>query len=218
MICENCRGVNTSSKDTVTGQIIYKVESSKTKKGIVKTETMLAPYTLVKNDSVIVTGTTDSKGPFEIKNLEQGTYRFTVQLHKLLKSDTLIQLNRKTIKIEVSLNDSILWHYVDSINMSKFPFTKEIARQDIEAGNIKILGYGLPMLSDEELNTIASKYGFKCEGVAACAVSNYEAMAIKEYNNVMYEYLDSINEKGWKEAYREEIVEFFKNKRGVINK
>lgn len=174
---------------------------------------MVAPYRLVRNDSVIVSGTTDADGYFEIKNLKKGSYHFKLDLTDFIKIDTLLQLNKKVTKIEISLNDSILWHYVDSINMSKFPFNKEIARQDIEAGNIKILGYGLPMLSDEELNTIASKYGFKCEGVAGCVVSNYEAMAIKEYNNVIYTYLDSINEKGWREAYREEITEFFKNKK-----
>lgn len=84
-------------------------------------------------------------------------------------------------------------------------FSASMANEDIKAGDIKILLYGLVILcsSLEEINKLAAEYGFKYE-LTGCVIMGGE----NRYNDVMFEYLNNKNKEGWQEEFqkREKIL------------
>lgn len=212
-ICNECRGVGLTVKDKETGKDLYTIQTSKNKKGVLHTEIIYAPYKLIKDDQVVASGTTNSDGEFEVKNLNHGTYEIQIRFNRFLKADTLIQLTGKKTKIEIEIDDRYLWKYLDSTEIAKFPFNREIAKRDIEKGEIKILSFGLQLLSENELDSVTAKYGFKYFPVAGCVVGSYERKAIEDYNRVVYDYLERLNGSGWGLKLNTDIKALYLNSR-----
>jgi hypothetical protein len=197
-ICKECKGVGITSKDKETGTESYTIKTSKDRKGKLRTEIIYAPYKLIQDKQVVASGTTNSDGEFKIENLKRGSYEIQIRINRFLRQDTLVELSEKQTKVEIELDDKYLWRYLDSTQLAKFPYNKEVAKQDIEKGDIKILSFGLQLLPDKEMNFLTTKYGFKYFPVAGCTVDSYQYKAIKEYNSVVDEYLEKLNGLDWK--------------------
>jgi hypothetical protein len=197
-ICKECKGVGMTVKNKDTGKDSYAIKTSKNKKGKLQTEILYAPYKLVQDNSIVASGITNSDGEFEIKNLKKGNYEIQININRFLKADTLIELREKRTKIEIELDDKYLWRHLDSTQLAKFPYNKEIAKRDIEKGDIKILSAGLQLLSDNDLDSMTTKYGFKYFPVAGCIIDSYQDKAMDDYNSVIYEYLNKLNGQEWR--------------------
>ncbi|KXK22579.1 MAG: hypothetical protein UZ12_BCD005003062 [Bacteroidetes bacterium OLB12] len=194
-----------TTKDKETGKDSYTIKTSKTKKGELRTEIIYAPYKVIQDSQIIATGTTSSDGEFRIENLRKGTYEIQIDINRFLRADTLIELNEKRTRIEIELDDKHLWRYLDSTQLAKFPYNKEIAERDIQNGEVKILSAGLQLLSDNDLDSVTIKYGFKYFPVAGCIVDSYQDKAMEDYNSVVYEYLDKLNGQHWRENLKADI-------------
>ena len=192
-------------KDKQTGKDSYTIKTSKNKKGGLQTEIIYAPYMLIQGEQVVASGTTNSDGRFEVKNLKYGTYEIQIKINRFLKADTLIHLNDKRVKIDIELDDKYVWRYVDSTQLAKFPYNKEIAKRDIENGEVKILSAGLQLLSDHDLDSVTNKYGFKYFPVAGCVLDSYQDKAMEDYNSIVYDYLDQLNGPEWRQKLNTEI-------------
>lgn len=182
----------------------YIIKTSKNKKGILQTEIIYAPYKIIQGTQVVASGVTNSDGEFEVKNLNEGIYEIQIRFNRFLKADTVIQLTGKK-KIEIEIDDRYLAKYLDSTEIAKLPHNRDIAKRDIEKGEIKVLSFGLQFLSQNELDSITTKYGFKYFAVAGCVVDAYEYKAIEEYNSVVYDYLERLNGPGWKQKLNTDI-------------
>ena len=212
-ICKECRGLNLSTENKKTGVTTYTVKTSKSKKGKVQTEIIYAPYKIIQDAKEIVSGTTNSKGEFQINDLKFGTYQIQIVYNRLLKADTLIQLNRKRTKIEIELDDRYYLNYFDSVNIAKHPFNEDIAKRDIENGEVKVLTAGLQFLTSNQLDSVTIKYGFKYYPVAGCLVDYYLTKAMEKYNKVVYDYLDKVNGQGWSDRISMDIKALYKDLR-----
>jgi len=200
-------------KNVGTDKGSYTVKTSKNRKGVLQTEIIYAPYKLIQDKQIVASGVTNSDGEFEIKNLNHGTYEIQIRFNRFLKADTLIQLTGKKAKIEIEIDDRYLWKYLDSTEIAKFPYNREIAKRDVENGEVRILSFGLQILSDNELDSVTTKYGFKYFPVAGCVVGSYERKAIDDYNSVVYDYLERLNGSGWGLKLNTEIKNLYLNSR-----
>lgn len=202
-----------TTKDRETGKDSFTVKTSKNKKGALHTEIIYAPYKLTRDKQEVASGITNSDGEFKIENLEHGIYEIQIHFNRFLKADTLIHLTGKQVMVKIEMKDKYLWKYLDSTEIAKYPYNKEMAMRDIENGEIKILSWGLQLLSESELDSVTTKYGFKYSPVAGCVVGSYERMAIEEYNKAVYGYLDKLNGSGWGQKVHEEIKALYLNSR-----
>lgn len=199
-LCKECRGAWISNKDS-TGATSYLLKTS-TKNGKLQTEIIRASFQLTKDNEIVSTGTTTTEGAFQIHNLESGIYNLNVVINKFLKADTTLNLRSKRTKILIEIDDKRLSDYMDSTQLAKYPYNKQKAKDDIESGQIQVLSYGLQIFSDQQLDSVTSKYGFKYVAVAGCVVDSYEAKSIENYNTEVYEYLDKRNGEGWRESLK----------------
>lgn len=83
------------------------------------------------------------------------------------------------------------------------------AKSDIAKKNIQIVYVGEPMLAPSNINAVSEKYGFKVVGFG-CTLSKQEQNGIEIYNSQMDNYLDKLNQKGWKSEYKKEIDSLMK--------
>jgi len=137
-----------------------------------------------------------------------------------MKIDTSFIVNagkRKRI-VELQLDDRELLRYVDSLRVTKRIFNETMAREDIMNNNVRILRYGLSHGTDLELESVTLKYGFRFATVAGCVVDSELRKSVELYNHIVYEYLDTINDTGWREEMKKDVWNYiygfrFKNAR-----
>lgn len=217
-ICKECRGVVMSSRNKGEEKDSYTIKTSKNKKGVLRTEVIYAPYRVIRDSQLVASGMTNSDGEFEIENLNHGMYEIQIRINRFLKADTLVQLTGRKTKIEIEIDDSYLWKSIDSTQIATYPYNKEVAKQDIENGEIKILSFGFQFLSDNELDSVTTKYGFNYHPVAGCVIGSYEKEAIEDYNSVVYDYLDRLNGSGWRLKLNAEMKALYLNSRKKIGR
>ena len=80
------------------------------------------------------------------------------------------------------------------------------AKRDIKNGNIRLLSYGLPIISskDKEMEMVRMKYGFKSCNLG-CGCTNEDLRTTGIYNKVIEEYLTKRNGKNWQVNFKREI-------------
>ena len=112
-----------------------------------------------------------------------------------------------SIFILVVLTSFILWWRYGVFSEYRY----FAAKRDIKNGNIRLLGYGLPVISpkDNELDKVRTKYGFKTFNLG-CTFSDEERRATNAYNRVMDDYLAKRNGKNWRTNYEREIDSIYK--------
>ena len=85
------------------------------------------------------------------------------------------------------------------------------AKIDIMNGNPKIITVGLPIFTDNELNRITKKYGFKNVNFG-CIVTQSQLNGIDSYNAEIETYLERKNGENWRIHYDQEIDSLIKTK------
>lgn len=106
--------------------------------------------------------------------------------------DSVNVVHRHPVRIDCKLSnrtpDSLFWQ------------TK--AKTDIGAGDVHFMSWGLALPCDKSLfDSINSKYGFKYIDQGG-PVNILEG---RVYNQVVEAYLDSVNGRGWRERYNQEL-------------
>nr|WP_319997652.1 hypothetical protein [uncultured Draconibacterium sp.] len=111
--------------------------------------------------------------------------------------------------------DSIHKARVDSMILSQIPYSKEKAYQDIQNQKIQIIQLifgGDPGFSNEEINLIEKRFGFHYVYDYLQYPRPFLEKVQNEYNNIVYQYLDSINNIDCKNEIRSEYKRIFYEK------
>lgn len=209
--CDNCRGINITKPHNDIIGLPVNIKTTKNRKGEIEIDSMIVPIRITQGNNLVSYFATNRKGEFELQNLEFGEYQLKININKYLKVDTVFNLSKRNSKIEIILDDRMIWRYVDSTQLAKYPYSPKQAKSDIENGIVKVLSYGLAIIPHDQLDSIATKYGFEYEGVAGCVVGSYERKAIDSYNQVVFDYLDKTNPPDWRDKLKADIQATFRN-------
>jgi hypothetical protein len=129
---------------------------------------------------------------------EINIYRLKFQLIGIIYKDTVINLQSDIDNIKICLSDSGLHNYY----LKKIPYDSIRAKMDIKNDSIKIMTlasnifYGcrlnfLDYLSEEEKRKIEKKFGFVYSYESFDRIDQYYLdQRQKEYNDIVYKYLD----------------------------
>ena len=91
------------------------------------------------------------------------------------------------------------------------PYNAALAKKDIRQGKIRILSFGFPSIPPEDMCTITKKYGF-IEDNLGCVIDG-DIRGVQRYNEVMSEWLEKRNGKGWEERFNKDIEEYLAKKK-----
>lgn len=209
-ISEDSRGLRIYDK--AKGEGSYKIYTSRSRRGKMKTDTIYAVFQLLKKGEIIASGITDSDGSFKVQLVDTGKYKIEVDVNRFIHKDTVVNIAKEKNKINIILSDHKMWNYYDSIQIAKYPYNGEVARRDIENGYVQVLAAGLLTFSGEESDQITCRYGFKYLPVAGCVMEPYLKKAMEAYNNVVFKHLDNINEEGWQVRMKAEFTELLRSR------
>jgi hypothetical protein len=128
----------------------------------------------------------DQKGSYVISQVPPGVYSICTVTFGY-DFDTLFSIK-------------LLPNTLDTVNFHLFRFGTRRAREDIAKGKVQIAVFGLTIraLPKDIEDKLSQKYGF---------TKNYNDFTnplLDGYNETVYEYLDSLNGKGWSAKYEEE--------------
>ena len=71
------------------------------------------------------------------------------------------------------------------------------AKNDIKNGKVQILTYGLPVIADSVLNSVAMDYGFEFNRIADCVITKRFVNQIKSYNAAVVDHLEEKHGADW---------------------
>ena len=168
---------------TIKGIVKYKFDSS------------LLSYSrlqVVEDEKPVLETLTDKDGKFEIIAPINTTYKLRFAGLDELEFDTIINTSKIPDVLEV---------YVGIVFPERFlKYNSTKAKRDINEGNVQILIAGLPIVPLELLEKTTKKYGFTYKDLGQYISDNlYQSMKI--YNSTVYDYLDEINDEGWREEF-----------------
>ncbi len=156
----------------------------------------------LKNESKVKHAETDFDGNF-LFNIESKLtrMRILVQYPGYYPIDTIIEMTKNdTSFYKFILTEQPPFNYLAHYN-------KKTAIHDIKKKKYQILQIGLVFADEAKImRKITRKYGFQYLNLGDVDNSGGEMeKAQKEYNDVVYKYLDAKNKKGWEEQMRGEI-------------
>lgn len=147
----------------------------------------------------------DTCGKFKLDSVCKGFYNIQVYIAQFLRTQKQIQINNENkIEINFCVDDTRFRAVMDSIHYSKIGFSPDSAYSDIEKGEIFLLDYGLSPLNRIESDSLTLRFGFQYRMAAYCSANDYIKKAIHEYNEVVINYLDSVNYQGWYKDFLKE--------------
>ncbi len=117
--------------------------------------------------------------------------------------------------------DSIDKVKVDSIVLSQIPYSKEKAILDIQNNIIQIIQLspgGSPAFNNEEISLIEQRFGFYFIYDFLKYPRKHLERAEQDYNSIVYEYLDSINNIDSKNEIRSELKRLFNERQFTSQK
>ena len=97
----------------------------------------------------------------------------------------------------------LVYFIVDNYDLSA-DYNYVTAKVDIKNGYVKIICIGLPPTSEKEIEPITERYGFKNVYIEKLP-PNQGKKGIKDYNEVVEQYLVVRNGVNWKVKYEKEI-------------
>jgi len=157
-----------------------------------------ASILIFRLDTLVATEKTDYRGHFNLSLSEKDIYRIKFELMSKVYKDTVINLQASVSKVNICLSDSGLHNYY----LRKVPYDSIRAKTDILNDTIRIVelistefsGCRLKLLyylSLEEKESIENKFGFKYTSFVIDKISqNYLDQREREYNAMVYKYLD----------------------------
>lgn len=117
--------------------------------------------------------------------------------------------------------DSVNKAKIDSLIFARIPYSCEKAKQDINNKNIQIIHltpYGSPEFSADEMTSIEQRFGFHFVYDFFEYPHQYLEQAETKYNDVVYQYLDSINRIDTKKEIRIELARIYYERQVFSNK
>ncbi len=187
-----------SQKIIVTGS----VEDSVTKEKL--------PFIKVQllNSSDTLSIQTDLEGEFQFENLDSGTYSLMVNYVGYSIYDSSFKLNKTNRNFDVYLDLDTNRNWVQ-ISNKNFGINKYKAKKDIKNGLLYLYlpgGFvGSPELNGDKLFQEKYEIIFLSQG---CVRSFYDNE--KEYNTVVFSYLDKTYGKEWRSSIRKDVIGFIK--------
>ncbi|MEI6823748.1 MAG: hypothetical protein WCL51_17595 [Bacteroidota bacterium] len=173
-----------SSNLYINGQILINYKQHK----------IIFPHCKIEIKQLHKIDTTDSLGNFKFNNLKQGVYKFTIYGQPQLIEIANIHLDSSSLEnIEVLINANDDW------------VSKEIAAIDIKIGKPKLLLAGgiTPIIYNNQ-HKFEKKYHVKYYDYGDLINVPFESM--EEYNNKIFEYLDSKYGKKWRLEIRKDVI------------
>ena len=86
-------------------------------------------------------------------------------------------------------------------------FDARSARKSIKKGEIWLVRVG-PDIDIDKIDFISRKYGFRIAQLGKVTYGEQWRNDVKEYNKVIYEWLEKRNGKGWVQKYDAEVAQF----------
>lgn len=117
--------------------------------------------------------------------------------------------------------DSVHKAKLDSLIFSRIPYSADKAKQDITNGNIQIIeltSVGSPSYSPDEIESVEQRFGFHFAYDFLKYPTHHLEQAETEYNKVMYQYLDSINNTNCEKAIWSELARMYYERQVYANK
>ena len=186
---------------SIKGHLTYnQSKKRKSKRNARSVDTLRVSIEAFKNETLEENHFTDIDGKFHF-TLDNGyEYRIRFSINKLIYRDTLISvLGNEIPNMEVCLSDTTFHNFF----LSKIPYDSIRAKEDIKNGTIQIVslhGQGsgcsisiLDYLDEDEITEIESNLGIKfhVEFIEYRMPTKYIHQRELEYNQVVYDYLDS---------------------------
>lgn len=206
---------------TIKGVLSYTHHREK-KKRPYKSEidTLQATISVYRMDSLILREYTSHKGQFKLTLPEKATYRLKFSLTGMIYRDTVMDIQMDQSNIQICLSDSAIHNYY----LRKIPFDSTRAKKDIQNDTIRIINLFatdisgcrlslLEYLSMEEKETIENKFGFRFSYFGFSKISPfYLDKRQKEYNDVVYSYLDKKLKGDSRRLILDEVYQIIKKK------
>lgn len=219
-LCENF-AYNVS----VQGKLSFSYPKAKRKRQVKpKVDTLRADILVFKNELVIAKEVTNTKGDFVFVIPNPGNYKVRFLVHKLIYTDTLIVVNSDKVSFNICLTDSALHnYYFRHVGFDSARAIDDLANDTVRLVSlysdqfsgcrISILDY----LSNDDIKSIEDEFGFKYAGLLRHAPQSYCDQREKEYNQVMYNYLDKRLGGDSRQIIREKIMELARRRRAEQN-
>lgn len=197
---------------TVQSKLSYVTRKAKRKNYIHILDTLKPDIIISSGEKQVRTTRTDERGRFDIDLKPYSTYHFRFQLTERLFRDTVLSIADRPIEFSICISDSGF----HNIFLSKIPFDSIRARKDLASGIVRIISLDgeqgptrtaiLDVLGEEEIINIEMKLGLKFEyHYLADVFHMYRKQREKEYNDVVYKFLDQKLEGDSRESIRQEI-------------
>lgn len=211
---------------TIKGKLSYTSHQNRKKNSIKRNiDTLQVDIFIYRLDSLITISETDFKGYFNLTLPEEGSYKLRFELLNKIYKDTIIRIQSPLTNVDVCLSDSALHNH----HLRKIPFDSIRAKKDIEDGTIILVTlisnqssgsrtYLVGALSNEEKESIERKFGFKHSFIALDGIDQYYLdQRQREYNDIVYNYLDKINSGDSKRLINDDLIKIIKKKRDIKN-
>jgi hypothetical protein len=147
-----------------------------------------------------------TRGPLVVIYFFQNMRLLIVFLFSVLFIEVSAQTeNKKLIYEELGSVEQVR---IDSIIFSKIPYDSVQAHHDIKSGKIKIIVDacgGDPMNTNEEVDYVENKFGFEFAYDCLQLPREHVLQRQSEYNEVVYRYLDSLNNIDCEKAIYDEL-------------
>ncbi|QQS29158.1 MAG: carboxypeptidase-like regulatory domain-containing protein [Sphingobacteriales bacterium] len=154
---------------------------------------------IAKSKTKVIGGAnTNDKGQFKFE-LPTSHDSLIIEISKVgyAPFDTILKLKGRTLGKKIRL-------LLGGVNAAELIFDNTNAKEDIENGIIQIYHLGLPAYSSEEMNKIASQYGFQYNFLN-CEINEAVIESVNRYNEVVEKYLSKINSQGWQDSLSKRI-------------
>jgi len=112
-----------------------------------------------------------------------------------------------TIGVLIITTAYVLWQVFDL----SADYNYATAKLDIKNGNVKVINIGAPKISskNKEIELVAARYGFKNIYIEKFTPQQTEK-GIKNYNEMIENYLILRNGSNWKRNYQREVDSLYK--------
>ena len=197
---------------TVKGKLSY-VTKKATKRNYIHLLDTLQPDVIVSSgEKQILVTRTDAKGRFDIALTPDSTYHFRFKLTENLFRDTLLSIEKNPIEFSICISDSGF----HNVFLRKIPFDSIRARKDLASGIVRIISLDgdqgptgtaiIDVIGEEEVKQIEMKFGLQFDYYYLDNVFHrYREQREREYNDVVYRFLDQKLEGNSRELIRQEI-------------
>jgi hypothetical protein len=166
-------------------------------------ELAFSPLEIHQDGNLIKSTYTDVEGNCRFSLSNSGVIIITADGINFKPKDTLILLNNKINQFTLMLDSTN-----EEPDYSKI-YNEEIAFQDLRKGEVKVLFVGLLFVDEiNKINQCCKKFGFKYTFTHDVITGTLKE-SVKNYNRIIFQYLELRNGPGWKDKLNAECNLYF---------